>query len=203
MAKYGQTANGMAHFAPMMKLEAPQLDIGNPFKDYIAKAIAERELELKEKGLGLEEQKLAYLAANDEADRDLARELAGQKAKDAKDLLKLEQSYKNSLVNKAKAKEDLIQKEMNKYYGYLESLGDQGMDISNPHFFTVAREYARDTDNMDIVNFFTNNGAKAAELNNLYLQNHIKKDVAGQTIKEQSGNGNGSGNGPRNFRGKN
>ena len=39
MAKYGQTANGMAHFAPMMKLEAPQLDIGNPFKDYIAKAL--------------------------------------------------------------------------------------------------------------------------------------------------------------------
>ncbi|MDL0095720.1 hypothetical protein [Campylobacter vicugnae] len=203
MARYGQTANGMAHFAPMMRLEAPQLNIGNPFKDYIAQAIAERELELKEKGLGLDEQKLAYNAADAEADRDLARELAGQKAKDAKDLIKLEYSHKNSLVNKAKAEEDLIQKEINKYYGYLESLGDQGMDISNPHFFTVAREYARDTGNKDIVDFYTNYGAKAAELNNLYLQNRIKNDVVGQTIKEQSGNGNGSGNGPRNFRGKN
>lgn len=190
MAQYGQTANGMAHFAPMMRLEAPQLNIGNPFKDYIAQAIAERELELKEKGLGLDEQKFAYNAANDEADRDLARELAGQKAKDAKDYLKQEYGYKNSIYNKAKADEDLIQKEINKYYGYLESLGDQGMDISNPHFFTVAREYARDTGNKDIVDFYTNNGAKAAELNNLYMQNHIKKDVIGDIIKEQSGNGN-------------
>lgn len=203
MAKYGQTANGMAHFAPMMRLEAPQIKMRNPFDDLIAIALKERELELKEKGLGLDEQKLAYNAANDEEDRQLARELAGQKAKDAKDYLKMEYEYKNSLVNRAKAKEDLIQKEINKYYGYLESLGDQGMDISNPYFFTVAREYARDTGNMDIVNFFTNNGAKAAELNNLYLQNHIKKGIAGDAIKEQSGNGNGSGNGPRNFRGKN
>ena len=182
--------NGMAHFAPMMKLEAPQLDIGNPFKDYIAQAIVERELELKEKGLGLDEQKLAYLAANDEADRDLARELAGQKAKDAKDYLKMEYEYKNSLVNKAKAKEDLIQKEINKYYGYLESLGDQGMDISNPQeFFKVARDHARALGNTDIVNFITNQGAKAAELNNLFMQNRIKKDVVGQTIKEYSGDG--------------
>ena len=191
MARYGQTANGMAHFAPMMKkLEAPQLDIGNPFKDYIAQAIAERELELKEKGLGLDEQALAYRAANDEADRDLARELAGQKAKDVKDLLKLEQSYKNSLVNKAKAKEDLIQKEINKYYGYLENLEDQGMDISNPQeFFKVARDHARALGNTDIVNFITNQGAKAAELNNLFLQNRINKDVVGDIIKEYSGNG--------------
>ena len=62
------------------------------------------------------------------------------------------------------------------------------MDISNPHFFTVAREYARDTGNKSIVDFYTNYGAKAAELNNLYRQNHIKEDVAGQIMKEQSGN---------------
>lgn len=196
MASYGQTANGVAHFAPMMKLEAPQIKMRNPFNDLIAIAMKEREMELKEnelglkeKGLGLDEQALAYRAANDEADRDLARELAGQKAKAAKDYLNLEYSHKNNLYNKAKAEEDLIQKEINKYYGYLESLGDQGMDISNPHFFTVAREYARDTGNKDIVDFFTNNGAKAAELNNLYLQNHIKKDVIGDIMKEQSGNG--------------
>lgn len=203
MAKYGQTANGMAHFAPMMKLEAPQLDIGNPFKDYIAQAIAERELELKEKGLGLDEQKLAYNAANAEAQRNFLLELEKMRNKNDRDNIDYKLSLMNKYANKAKAEEDLIQKEINKYYGYLESLGDQGMDISNPHFFTVAREYARDTGNMDIVNFYTNYGAKAAELNDLYLQHHIKKNVAGQTIKEQSGNGNGSGNGPRNFRGKN
>ena len=197
MAKYGQTANGMAHFAPMMKLEAPQLNIGNPFKDYIAKAIAERELELKEnelglkeKGLGLDEQKLAYLAANDEADRDLARELAGQKAKDAKDLLKMELDYKNSIHNKAKAAEDLKEKESNQYYGLLESLADLGTDMSNPHnFFTAARAYAEASGLTDIVDFYTNNGAEAAKLNNLFMQNHMNKNVAGDSIKGYSGDG--------------
>ena len=87
MARYGQTANGMAHFAPMMRLEAPQLDIGNPFKDYIAQAIAERELELKEKGLGLDEQKLAYNAANDEAQRNFLLELEKMRSKNDKENL--------------------------------------------------------------------------------------------------------------------
>ena len=106
MAKYGQTANGMAHFAPMMKLEAPQLNIGNPFKDYIAKAIAERELELKEnelglkeKGLGLDEQKLAYLAANDEAQRLHDIELAKLKAKGEKDNLTYKYSWMERIGN--------------------------------------------------------------------------------------------------------
>ena len=106
MAKYGQTANGMAHFAPMMRLEAPQLDIGNPFKDYIAKAIAERELELKEnelglkeKGLGLDEQKLAYSAANDEAQRLHDIELAKLKAKGEKDNLTYKYSWMERIGN--------------------------------------------------------------------------------------------------------
>lgn len=108
MAKYGQTANGMAHFAPMMKLEAPQLDIGNPFKDYIAQAIAERELELKEKGLGLQEkglgldeQKLAYNAANDEANRQHARALAELGIKGAKDNLTYKLSWMERTGDKA------------------------------------------------------------------------------------------------------
>lgn len=105
MANYGQTANGVAHFAPMMRLEAPQINIRNPFNDLIAIAMKEREMELKEKGLGLDEQKLSYLAAKDEADRDLARELAGQRAKDAKDYLKQELSLRNSYANRAKAEE--------------------------------------------------------------------------------------------------
>ncbi|WP_180380704.1 hypothetical protein, partial [Campylobacter vicugnae] len=70
-----------------------------PFDDLIAIALKERELELKEKGLGLDEQKLAYGAANDEANRDLARELAGQKAKDAKDYLNLEHSLLQRIGN--------------------------------------------------------------------------------------------------------
>lgn len=190
MAKYGQTANGMAHFAPMMRLEAPQLNIGNPFKDYIAQAIAERELELKEKGLGLDEQKLAYNAANDEAQRNFLLELEKVRSKNDKDNLDYKLSLMNKYSNKAKAKEDLIQKEINKYYGYLENLEDQGMDISNPQeFFKVARDHARALGNTDIVNFITNQGAKAAELNNLFLQNHINKDVVGDIIKEYSGNG--------------
>lgn len=106
MAKYGQTANGMAHFAPMMKLEAPQLNIGNPFKDYIAKAIAERELELKEKGLGLQEkglgldeQKLAYNAANDEAQRLHEMEKAKLNIKGDADNLNLKYSLMQRIGN--------------------------------------------------------------------------------------------------------
>ena len=107
MARYGQTANGMAHFAPMMKLEAPQLDIGNPFKDYIAQAIAERELELKEKGLGLDEQALAYRAANDEENRQHAIELEMLRGKNDKDKANLEFSLKKNEWNKAKAEKKL------------------------------------------------------------------------------------------------
>ncbi|MBQ7136105.1 hypothetical protein [Campylobacter sp.] len=147
MAKYGQTANGMAHFAPMMKLEAPQLDIGNPFKDYIAQAIAERELELKEKGLGLDEQKLAYNAANDEEDRQLARELAGQKAKDAKDYLKMEYDYKNSLVNRAKAEKKLEDDEIEKVRKFAGQIYEDrvksGENISRMQSFNQLEDFLR------------------------------------------------------------
>ncbi|MCR8701877.1 hypothetical protein [Campylobacter sp. RM12176] len=101
------TANGMAHFAPMMRLEAPQLDIGNPFKDYIAKVIAERELELKEKGLGLDEQKLAYGAANDEAQRNFLLELEKVRSKNDKDNLNYEFSLIDKYNNRAKAEKKL------------------------------------------------------------------------------------------------
>ncbi|WP_086255853.1 hypothetical protein [Campylobacter vicugnae] len=177
------TANGKAHFAPMMRLEAPQIKMRNPFDDLIAIALKERELELKEKGLDLDEQKLAYVAADAEAGRDLARELAGQKAKDTKDLLKFEYDYKNSLYNKAKADEDLKQKESNQYYGLLENLIDLGTDISNPHnFFTAARAYAEASGLTDVVNFYTNNGTEAATLNNLFMQNYMNKNVARDSI---------------------
>lgn len=128
MAKYGQTANGMAHFAPMMRLEAPQLDIGNPFKDYIAKAIAERELELKEnelglkeKGLGLDEQKLAYNAANDEAQRLHDIELAKLKAKGEKDNL----TYKYSWMEKIGNQEREYEKQNKIKYNEIADLAQQ------------------------------------------------------------------------------
>ena len=82
MAKNGQTANGVAHFAPMMELKAPQWNMRNPFNDLIGIALKEREMELKEKemglkekGLGLDEQKFAYGAANDEINRQHALKL--------------------------------------------------------------------------------------------------------------------------------
>lgn len=197
MARYGQTANGMAHFAPMMKLEAPQLDIGNPFKDYIAQAIAERELELKEKGLGLQEkglgldeQKLAYNAANDEAQRNFLLELEKMRNKNDRDNIDYKLSLMNKYANKAKAEEDLKEKKNNQYYGLLESLADLGTDISNPHnFFTAARAYAEASGLTDIVDFYTNNGAEAAKLNNLFMQNYMNKNVAGNSIKGYSGDG--------------
>lgn len=99
MANYGQTANGMAHFAPMMRLEAPQINIRNPFNDLIAIAMKEREMELKEKGLGLDEQKLAYLAANDEENRQHAIDLAKLKAKGEKDNLTYKYSWMEKIGN--------------------------------------------------------------------------------------------------------
>ena len=106
--------NGMAHFAPMMKLEAPQLNIGNPFKDYIAKAIAERELELKEKGLGLDEQKLAYDAANDEENRQHAIDLAKLKIKGDTDNINLK-------------------------YGHIEKIGDKANKLTNGAYDYVGK----------------------------------------------------------------
>lgn len=197
MTKSGQTANGVAHFAPMMELRAPQWNMRNPFNDLISIALKEREMELKEKemglkekGLGLDEQKFAYNAANDEVSRQFALKLQEMKNKNARDNLDYEYSLKNSYNNRIKAEEDLIQKEINKYYGYLQSLEDQGMDVSNPQeFFKVARDNARALGNTDILNFLNNNGIKAAEVNNLFLQNRINKDAVGKSMKEYSGDG--------------
>ena len=137
----------MAHFAPMMKLEAPQLNIGNPFKDYIAKAIAERELELKEKGLGLDEQVLAYKAANDEANRQHAIELEMLKRKDAKDLLKYEYSLKNSQYNKAKAEKKLEDDEIEKVRKFAGQIHDNrvksGENISRGQSFNQIEDFLR------------------------------------------------------------
>lgn len=99
MAKYGQTANGMAHFAPMMRLEAPQIKMRNPFDDLIAIALKEREMELKEKGLGLDEQKLAYDAANDEAQRLHDIDLAKLKIKGDTDNINLKYGHIERIGN--------------------------------------------------------------------------------------------------------
>ncbi|MEE3695149.1 hypothetical protein V2I21_08480 [Campylobacter sp. CLAX-22107-21] len=100
MIKSGQTANGVAHFAPMMELKAPQWNMRNPFNDLIAIALKEREMELKEKemglkekGLGLDEQKFAYGAANDEINRQHAIELANLKTNGDRENLNLKYNW--------------------------------------------------------------------------------------------------------------
>ena len=147
MAKYGQTANGMAHFAPMMRLEAPQLDIGNPFKDYIAQAIAERELELKEKGLGLDEQALAYRAANAEADRQHAIELEMLRGKNDKDKANHEFSLKKIEHNRAKAEkklEDDKVEEVRRFAGQIyEDRVKSGENISRMQTFNQLEDFLR------------------------------------------------------------
>ncbi|WP_086243108.1 hypothetical protein [Campylobacter devanensis] len=108
MTKNGQTANGVAHFAPMMELKAPQWNMRNPFNDLIGIALKEREMELKEKemglkekGLGLDEQKFAYGAANDEAQRLHDIELAKLKTKGEKDNLTYKYSWMERIEDKA------------------------------------------------------------------------------------------------------
>lgn len=200
MIKSGQTANGVAHFAPMMELKAPQWNMRNPFNDLIGIALKEREMELKEKemglkekGLGLDEQKFAYGAANDEINRQHAIELKEKEYQNELDKVIQEYSLNNSLYNKVKAEEDLKEKKNNQYYGLLESLADLGTDMSNPHnFFTAARAYAKAAGLTDIVDFYTNNGAEAAKLNNLFMENRIKKDGVLEAMQKSSGNGNSS-----------
>lgn len=189
---FGDTANGkVSGFIPNAHVGQIGWKNINPAADLLDRLMAEKALELNQAKHALDEQKLAYNAANDEADRDLARELAGQKAKDAKDYLKQEYGYKNSIYNKAKAEEDLKEKEANMYYGALTEFHDLVGDLESPQQLLKAfREHQKWLGNNKIVDFITNNGAKAAELNNLYMQNHIKKDVIGDIIKEQSGNGN-------------
>lgn len=147
MAKYGQTANGMAHFAPMMKLEAPQLDIGNPFKDYIAQAIAERELELKEKGLGLDEQKLAYNAANDEENRQHAIELEMLRGKNDKDKANLEFSLKKNEWNRIKAEKKLEDDKAEEVRSFIRGIHTDrvksGENISILQTFKDTEDFAR------------------------------------------------------------
>lgn len=154
MANYGQTANGVAHFAPMMRLEAPQINIRNPFNDLIAIAMKEREMELKEKehglkekGLGLDEQVLAYNAANDETNRQHAIELEMLKRKDAKDLLKYEYSLKNSQYNKAKAEKKLEDDEIEKVRKFAGQIFDNrvqsGENVSRGQSFNQIEDFLR------------------------------------------------------------
>lgn len=151
MANYGQTANGMAHFAPMMRLEAPQINIRNPFNDLIAIAMKEREMELKEKGLGLDEQKLAYLAADAEADRENAIKLEMLRSNNAKDYLKQELSLRNSYANKARAEakaekklEDDKVEEVRRFLGGIyDDRVKSGENISRMQSFNQLEDFLR------------------------------------------------------------
>lgn len=147
MAKYGQTANGMAHFAPMMKLEAPQIKMRNPFDDLIAIALKEREMELKEKGLGLDEQVLAYNAANDEENRQHAIELEMLKGKNAKDKANLDFSLKKSEWNRLKAEkkqEDDKVEEVRRFFGGIyDDRVKSGENVSRWQTFKDTEDFLR------------------------------------------------------------
>lgn len=147
MAKYGQTANGMAHFAPMMKLEAPQIKMRNPFDDLIAIALKEREMELKEKGLGLDEQALAYRAANDEENRQHAIELEMLRGKNDKDKANLEFSLKKSEWNRAKAEkkleEDKVEEVRRFFGGIYDDRVKSGENVSRWQTFKDTEDFLR------------------------------------------------------------
>ena len=176
---FGDTANGkVSGYIPNVHVNQVKWENINPAENLLDRLMAEKALELSKAKQDLDEQKFAYNAANDEVSRQFALKLQEMKNKNARDNLDYEYSLKNSYNNKIKAEEDLIQKEINKYYGYLQSLEDQGMDVSNPHFFTVARDNAKATGNTDILNFLNNNGIK--EINKgliSVMETNIKYDL--------------------------
>lgn len=131
MTKSGQTANGVAHFAPMMELKAPQWNMRNPFNDLIGIALKEREMELKEKemelkekGLGLDEQKFAYGAANDEVGRQFALKLQEMQNKNARDNLDYEYSLKNNYANRLEAKQNLEDTKVEEVRKFISQIHD-------------------------------------------------------------------------------
>ena len=199
MTKSGQTANGVAHFAPMMELKAPQWNMRNPFNDLIGIALKEREMELKEKemglkekGLGLDEQKFAYGAANDEINRQHAIELQNIKNQNELDKLMQENALKSSPYNKVKAEEDLKDKQADNYYAALEDFKDLvGDDLTPQEFYTAFRNHHKWLGTPGLIDFMNNNALKATELNNLHNKNGMNQDTVGKLMKDASGNGSG------------
>lgn len=147
MAQYGQTANGVAHFAPMMRLEAPQINIRNPFNDLIAIAMKEREMELKEKGLGLEEQKFAYGAANDEAQKNFLLELEKMRGKNVKDNIDYKLSLMNKYNNKARVEKKLEDDKVEEVRRFIRGVHtdrvQSGENISVLQTFKDIEDFAR------------------------------------------------------------
>ena len=147
IGKFGESANGKANFAPMQRLEAPQWNMRNPFNDLIGMAIKEREMELKEKGLGLDEQSLTYKAANDEINRQHAIELEMLKNQKAKDNLDYEYSLKNNYANRLEAKENLEDarvEEVRRYAGQIyNDRVKSGENISRMQSFNQLEDFLR------------------------------------------------------------
>ena len=147
IGKFGESANGKANFAPVQRLEAPQINIRNPFNDLIAIAMKEREMELKEKGLGLGEQELAYKAANDEAQRNFLLELEKMRSKNDKDNLKYEYSLKNSYANKEKAEKKLEDDKVEEVRRFAGGIYDErvksGENISRLQSFKGIEDFLR------------------------------------------------------------
>ena len=198
---FGDTANGkVSGSMPNGNLSVPQWKnvdvVGNLINMYYANEKNNREneiLQLAKNNQSLNEQMFAYRAFNDEISRQMSLKLQEIQNQGYIDKIILENRLKNENYNKLKAEDDLKEKKNNQYYGLLESLADLGTDISNPHnFFTAARAYAKASGLTDVVDFYTNNGAEAAKLNNLFMQNYMDKNVAGDSIKGYSRNSNSS-----------
>jgi hypothetical protein len=193
MANYGQTANGVAHFAPMMRLEAPQINIRNPFNDLIAIAMKEREMELKEnelglkeKGLGLDEQVLAYNAANDETNRQHAIELEMLKGKNAKDKANLDFSLKKSEWNRLKAEKKLEDDKVEEVRSFIRGVHTDrvksGENISVLQTFKDIEDFAR------------------ARFGNNYVDEAFGRESGLKNFRDiQSGSGTGKGTRQRGF----
>ncbi|TWO22636.1 hypothetical protein YZ82_01590 [Campylobacter hyointestinalis] len=208
---FGGTANGaVSGFIPMTNIRPPEwknIDIVDDFiNKYYQREQNKREnellrlkgeesdrnnelLKLKRDEQALNEQEFAYRAANDEIGRQMLLKLKEMDNKNAIDRINLEYDLKNKIYNKFKAEDNLIQKDMNKYYSHLQSVENLGVDPLDPNFILVANDYAKATGNKDVVNFLNNNGIKAAEVNTAYLKNSIDKDAVWEAMKKYSGNG--------------
>lgn len=199
---FGDTANGkVSGSIPNVHVNQVKWENINPAENLLDKLMAEKALELSKAKQDLDEQKFAYGAANDEANRQNNIEL--QKIKNQNELDKVIQEYslKSKMYNELKAEEAEKDKQANEYYGALEAFQNLVGDGLTPQEFNTAfREHHKWLGTPGLVDYFTNNPLEAENLNKLYMENRIKRDGVLEAMQKSSGNG--SGNYSRNFRGK-
>lgn len=145
---FGDTANGkVSGFIPNAHVGQIGWKNINPAADLLDRLMAEKALELNQAKHALDEQKLAYNAANDEANRGHAIELEMLKGKNAKDYLKQELSLRNSYVNKAKAEKKLEDDKVEEVRRFIRGVHtdrvQSGENISVLQTFKDIEDFAR------------------------------------------------------------